>query len=703
MATMNWIARLSFILGLSFSACAHEQSKKDTSHPAADAARSQAQPADQELVQTFKSENREITLYPPQVESWSGDQLKERAVVAIQTPSSPQATYGLVWLTAKTQVDPKTHRVSFEETHVTKAQFPSAPELEKTSLKVLREHEKSLLKPVALESLQSNLAIQRAEAKVRPLSLKNGPPKIVVTRSPTLLVLIDGAPVLRDSGVSGLMRVINTRALILYDSSKDRYFLSVGNRWMDAHALQGPWIETDQPGANLEQAKQLAVNEKQVDLMNDPDSPFMRKVRQGNFPQIYVSTEPAEILETEGKPELQSIAGTHLLYVSNTDDTLFLDQKDQNYYVLLSGRWYSAKSLDGPWRYLPATRLPKDFAKIPVNHRKGAALASVPGTQQAGEAKISNEVPQTAKVSRADTTLDVKYDGDPKFDPVEDTKLKYAVNTKTPVIEVDPHSYYALQGGVWFEAGDPQGPWKVATRVPAVIYTIPTSSPIYYVTYVRIYDATPDSVYVGYTPGYLGSYCCSDGVVVYGTGYYYPPWIGTYWVGPPITFGVGFYYGAGYYPWWGPWWVGTPVYIGYPYEVTTGVPVGQGTVYQGWSSGVVQTQNPAPFQSAYAGSGGAWTVGSHVTTVSPPPPTSSWNVGESAAGTAAPGATAPGAAAHAAPAAPPFESAPPSSSNWGMGPSVGAGAPPPPPPPPPPAAAPLSQGFHGSGWGAGHK
>ena len=29
-------------------------------------------------------------------------------------------------------------------------------------------------------------------------------------------------------------------------------------------------------------------------------------------------------------------------------------------------------------------------------------------------------------------------------------------------------------------------------------------------------------MYVGYTPGYYGS-CVSQGIVVYGTGYYYPP------------------------------------------------------------------------------------------------------------------------------------------------------------------------------------
>jgi hypothetical protein len=74
--------------------------------------------------------------------------------------------------------------------------------------------------------------------------------------------------------------------------------------------------------------------------------------------------------------------------------------------------------------------------------------------------------------------------------------------------------------------------------VPQVIYTIPTSSPLHYVTYVRIFEATPKVVYVGYTPGYLGTVVEPSGTVVYGTGYVYSPWIGGAWYPPPYTYGL---------------------------------------------------------------------------------------------------------------------------------------------------------------------
>ena len=84
------------------------------------------------------------------------------------------------------------------------------------------------------------------------------------------------------------------------------------------------------------------------------------------------------------------------------------------------------------------------------------------------------------------------------------------------------------------------GPWAVATAVPAAIYTIPTTCPIHYVTYAYVYGYTPQVVYVGYTPGYMGTVVAPGGVVVYGTGYYYPPVVvGTTYVSYPPTYGYG--------------------------------------------------------------------------------------------------------------------------------------------------------------------
>jgi len=53
-------------------------------------------------------------------------------------------------------------------------------------------------------------------------------------------------------------------------------------------------------------------------------------------------------------------------------------------------------------------------------------------------------------------------------------------------------------------------------------------------------------VYVGYTPGYYGTVMTTDGVVVYGTGYYYPAYIGTYWYPYPPSYGYGVGFTVGF-------------------------------------------------------------------------------------------------------------------------------------------------------------
>ena len=200
-------------------------------------------------------------------------------------------------------------------------------------------------------------------------------------------------------------------------------------------------------------------------------------------------------------------------------------------------------------------------------------------------------------MSRKTTTLNVVYDGAPKFVGIAGTSLWYAVNTATPVIETSPSQFFAVANGIWFTATTANGPWHVADTVPAAIYTIPPASPVRYVTYVRVYSATPDTVVVGYTPGYLGVVVNADGTVVYGTGYVYAPYVGDVYYGYPATYGygagfalsttvgfafgfaIGATWGAGS-PYWGPYWGGGP----WSWQYAN---VNQANIYGRWGQGTV--------------------------------------------------------------------------------------------------------------------
>ena len=149
-----------------------------------------------------------------------------------------------------------------------------------------------------------------------------------------------------------LLRVINTRVLLLLDRSADRYYLWLMNRWLAAPKLDGPWAALGNPPASLQKAKEVTVQSNQV------EKPLLQG---GAVPTVYVSTVPAELIVLKGRPALAPIAETTILEVTNTDADLFLYTPQQEYYALLSGRWFRAGSLQGPWEFVASGDLPRDF------------------------------------------------------------------------------------------------------------------------------------------------------------------------------------------------------------------------------------------------------------------------------------------------------------------------------------------------------
>ncbi len=540
---------------------------------------------------TFQAQDSTVTVYQPQVEKWTGNELEARAAVAIQGPAAATPTFGVVWFSARTDVNKTTRTVQLHDFAIEKVHFPTGGEDYRA---LLEQNLPTETQTVSLDRLQASLTVSHAEQPERQVAVKNDVPVIHIAQGPAILVLVDGKPALRDTGQTNLLRVINTRALLVLDKSTGLYYLYVTDRWYQAKALKGSWAPaTAPPTIGLNAIKQQAVQQRQVDLFDKPGDDAKTLMDAGETPTIFVNTTPASLVETHGPPQWAPIPDTQLLYASNTQSTLVLDVEQQKYYVLLAGRWFAAPSLNGPWAYVSHDALPRTFAKIPPNHPKGNALVSVSGTPQAQEAVIASSVPQTATVNRDEAHMDVEYDGEPTFEPIDGVPLSYATNTPTPVIRVAPQEYYACTNGVWFTSTRPAGPWIVATAVPPVIYRIPPRCPIYYVTYVRIYGHSPRVVYVGYYPGYYGTYIAPGGCVVYGTGYIYPPYVGTVWIGPPATYGfgagfawgfasgfaLGYATGAWCHPWWGP--------MGYGYgwgyrNVNINVNIYNRNVYNRW-------------------------------------------------------------------------------------------------------------------------
>ena len=164
---------------------------------------------------------------------------------------------------------------------------------------------------------------------------------------------------------------------------------------------------------------------------------------------MFVSLQPAELILLTGRAELSPVQGTSLLWVSNTESDVFRMGKTGPVYYLVAGRWFSAPDFTGPWTFATPS-LPADFKKIPLEHERSRVLASVPGTDQAAEAVLLAQIPQTARVNKKELKApDVAFQGDPQFAPIEKTTVQRAVNTDKDVFKVGD-LYYMCYQGVWF-------------------------------------------------------------------------------------------------------------------------------------------------------------------------------------------------------------------------------------------------------------
>ena len=519
-----------------------------------------------------------VALYQPQIDVLAGDSLAARAVVSVREGADAEPVFGAVWLVSRLSIDRDARTVEIDEIRVPRVRFPNVSEARQRELAALLEAELPTW-DLTLDFDRFLTTLEAAESDPLPGDAVNtAPPNLIVRNSPAVLVLIDGDPVWRGVERTRLQRARNTPHTIIRDSLASRYYLhGGGDSWFTAGALTGEWqLATDVPPEVRRQAPPPSVDaDPQTDVPVDD-----------RVPEIVVSAEPAELLVIDGDPQFAPIGDGDLRAVSNTDADLFRDVATRQFYLLVAGRWYEGGRLEGPWRYVRADSLPQSFTRIPPDSPKGGVRASVAGTDEALDAVLDAQIPQTAVVKRGPADLKVTYDGEPAFERIADTNVQYAVNTASTVLRVG-QAYHLCHEGVWYEALSPTGPWSTSVAVPDEVQQIPPSNPHYNVRYVRVYHYTPSAVYVGYYPGYLGWYVYGP-TVVWGTGYRYRPWIGPYsYVPRPVTYGLA----ARYHP------------------------------YYGWSFGVGARYGPVYFSwRRYSGPPGWWGPGGY-RPYDPPRPT----------------------------------------------------------------------------------
>jgi hypothetical protein len=469
-----------------------------------------------------------VTIYQPQVDSMTGDRLYSRAAVSY-TEDDGQPLFGVALFESRIDVDRDTRTVVLIDVTVTEARFHGRDRDFRDQLdELVQSRAPNWDIVLSLDELLTSIAA--AEDLRRPAEqFKTEPPQIVYEDGPAILVLIDGEPVLTEIENSSVKAVINTPYPLLTDGT--RFYLNPAQDvWYRAGAVEGPWqYDANPPSTITSLVPPPSEEERQESNAGDGESAETPPVTAETAPRIVVATRPTELLVTEGPPSFEPVTG-NLRAVSNSENNLFYDSESMLFFVVLSGRWYQSGAIEGPYAYIASDQLPAAFRDIPSASDYADVRVYVAGTAEAKEAVVDSHIPQTAAVERGEVDLDVDYDGDPKFEPIEETELEYAVNTGDSIIKSGSR-FYLVRDGVWYVSSGPNGPWEVSDHAPEGVDAIPPSNPTYNVKYVYVYETTPEVVYVGYTPGYYGSYVYGP-TVVYGTGWWYRPWVTPYYYYP---------------------------------------------------------------------------------------------------------------------------------------------------------------------------
>src|SRR5437763_10281157 len=153
------------------------------------------------------SNGNRLIIYQPQVDDWKNFQeLTWRMAVSL-TPKSGKEVVGVVEMKGSTEVDNVAKIVNIRNFQVTGTYFPS---LDQATKEKTEQSFKTLIPPTVSISLHRVIASVPKHEAPTGVQLNNDPPKIFVGYRPSILLSIDGEPVLSEVPNNNLKYVVNT-------------------------------------------------------------------------------------------------------------------------------------------------------------------------------------------------------------------------------------------------------------------------------------------------------------------------------------------------------------------------------------------------------------------------------------------------------------------------------------------------------------
>jgi hypothetical protein len=256
-----------------------------------------------------------LIIYQPQVVDWKNFQdLSWRMAVSL-TPSSGKTVVGVVEMKGNTNIDNVAKLVTITNPEITGTYFPG---MDKAAAEKMEQLFKTFVPSSVSISLYHLIASTPKKEPPAGVELNNDPPKIFVGYHPSVLLSVNGEPVLSEVPNTNLKFVVNTQWPLFLDERNSTYYLAVGQQWLTANSLEGQWSATKKlppDFSKVPQDKQWSALKKFIPPTANPKSAA---------PDVFYSDKPAEVILFDGQPAYAKIPDTQLEYATNTNSVVFL-------------------------------------------------------------------------------------------------------------------------------------------------------------------------------------------------------------------------------------------------------------------------------------------------------------------------------------------------------------------------------------------
>src|SRR6476469_7090460 len=184
-----------------------------------------------------------LIIYQPQIDDWKNFQdLSWRMAISL-TPKSGKTVVGVVEMKGTTNIDNVAKLVTITNPEITGTYFPS---LDNATRERMDQTFKTFVPSTFSISLYHLIASTPKNEPPAGVQLNNDPPKIFIGYRPSILLSVNGEPVLSVVPNTNLQFVVNTQWPLFLDQGSSTYYLAVGQQWLTANKVDGQWSATKQ-------------------------------------------------------------------------------------------------------------------------------------------------------------------------------------------------------------------------------------------------------------------------------------------------------------------------------------------------------------------------------------------------------------------------------------------------------------------------